>query len=71
MLLESLGKPLRCGHRSHASVALRHGSDGPIVDDVNRTGGRSESMETATDPAARMSAARLGGAVEVRPVEKY
>ena len=31
----------------------------------------AESVEAAIDMAARVPAARLGGAVEVRPVEKY
>lgn len=31
----------------------------------------AESMEAAIDLAARVPAARLGGAVEIRPAEKY
>jgi hypothetical protein len=31
----------------------------------------AESMEAATELAARIPAARLGGAVEIRPAEKY
>jgi hypothetical protein len=34
VLFELLSEPLRCGHQSHSSVAVRHGSDGPYVDDV-------------------------------------
>jgi hypothetical protein len=32
VLFELLGEPLGRGHRSHSSVAVRHGSDG--IDDV-------------------------------------
>jgi hypothetical protein len=31
----------------------------------------AESMEAAVDLAARIPAARLGGAVEIRPPDKY
>ena len=34
VLFELLGEPFRCGHRSHSSVAVRHGSDGRNVADV-------------------------------------
>jgi len=34
VLFESVGKQLRFGHRSHSSVAVRHGGDGPNIDDV-------------------------------------
>ena len=34
VLFELLGEPLRCGHRSHSSVAVRQGSDGRNIDDV-------------------------------------
>src|SRR6476661_8189545 len=34
MLFELLGKPFRCRHRSHSSVAVRHGSDARNIDDV-------------------------------------
>ncbi len=157
VLFELLGEPLRCGHRSHSSVAVRHGSDGRNIDDVteqeekmkfvllvfhgptptlpgsdrwnalpeaekqkayadyaelNKTEGitpgpplglpegartvqvrdgkvqvkngtylgesaggysvyEAESMDAAIALAARVPAARLGGAVEIRPAEKY
>jgi hypothetical protein len=151
-----LGEPLGCGHRSHSSVAVRHGSDGRNIDDVtereakmkfvmlvyqgstplpgsdrwqalpeaeqktiyadyaelNKSEGvasglppglpdalrtvqvrdgktqvkngtylaegaggyfvyEAETMDAAIALAARIPAARLGGAVEIRPAEKY
>jgi hypothetical protein len=156
VLFELFGQTLRCRHRSHSFVAIRHGSDGPNVDDVtgregdmkfvllvyqgstplpgsdrwqalseaeqkaiytdymelNKTEGvapglplglpdaartvqvrdgktqvrdgtylaegaagyavyEAESMEAAIALASRIPAARLGGAVEIRPAEKY
>jgi len=156
VLFELLGEPFRAGHRSHSSVAVRHGSDGRNIDDVteqgaamqfvlmiyqgttplpgsdrwqalseteqktiyadyaelNKTTGiaaglplglphaartvqvrdgktevkngtflaegaggyfvyEAENIEAAIALAARIPAARLGGAVEIRPAEKY
>jgi predicted enzyme related to lactoylglutathione lyase len=34
MVLELLGEPLRCGHRSHSSFAVRHCTDGREATDV-------------------------------------
>lgn len=44
VLFEWPGEPLRYGHRSHSSVAVRHGSDGPNVDDVTEQEGNVESI---------------------------
>ena len=38
VLFELLGEPLRCGHRSHSSVAVRHCTDGRDVADVTEQG---------------------------------
>jgi len=47
-------------------------SDGPFVDAKEYLGGlvflEAENLDAATALAARMPAARMGGAVEVRPI---
>ena len=50
-------------------------TDGPYVDDKGAVGGfmifEAEDLDAAIALAARVPAARLGGAIEVRPVAKY
>ena len=50
-------------------------SDGPFVDVKGAVGGffvlEAEDLAAATEVAARVPAARLGGAVEIRPVATY
>lgn len=50
-------------------------SDGPYVDAKGAVGGyfvlEAETLEAAVEVAARVPAARHGGAVEVRPVATY
>jgi hypothetical protein len=52
-----------------------HATAGPYVDPKGAVGGyvvlEADDLEAATAVAARIPAARLGGAVEVRPVERY
>ena len=47
-------------------------TDGPFVDAKEHVGGfllvQAEDLDTALDIAARIPAARMGGAVEVRPM---
>lgn len=49
--------------------------DRPYVDDDGVVGGyavfEADSIDAAIDVASRIPAARLGGAIEVRPVETY
>src|SRR5262245_56365798 len=48
---------------------------GPFVDAMGAVGGyfmlEADNLDAAIKLAARIPAARLGGAIEVRPVEKY
>jgi hypothetical protein len=61
------------------TVRVTHGeivaSDGPYVNTAGAVGGyfifEADSKEEAIALAARVPAARLGGAVEVRPCEAY
>lgn len=61
------------------TVRVRNGetvaSDGPYVDTAGAVGGyfifEADSKDEAIALAARVPAARLGGAVEVRPCEAY
>jgi hypothetical protein len=50
-------------------------ADGPYVNEAGAVGGyfvfEAESKAAAIELAARVPAARLGGAVEVRPAEAY
>lgn len=50
-------------------------ADGPYVDADRAVGGyfvfEAENLDGALELASRIPAARLGGAVEVRPVAKY
>jgi hypothetical protein len=50
-------------------------SDGPFVGITGAVGGyyvvEADDLDAAIELAARIPAARLGGAVEVRPVGKY
>ncbi len=50
-------------------------TEGPYVNDAGAVGGymifEADSKEAAIELAARVPAARLGGAVEVRPAEAY
>ena len=50
-------------------------TDGPFVDTKEAIGGwfvlEAEDLDAAIEVAARVPAARLGGAIEIRPVEKY
>jgi hypothetical protein len=50
-------------------------SDGPFVDPHGAVGGiavlEAEDLDAAVEVAARIPAARLGGAIEVRPVSTY
>jgi hypothetical protein len=50
-------------------------TEGPFVDRMGAVGGyavfEAESLEAAIELAGRVPAARLGGAVEVRPAEPY
>jgi hypothetical protein len=49
--------------------------DGPFIDDKGAVGGymvlEADDLDSAIDLAARVPAARHGGAVEVRPVATY
>jgi hypothetical protein len=101
VLFELVGEPialaafLRGGHRSHSSVAVRHGSDGPNVDDVTELikqegkmkfvlliyqgstplpgSDRWQALSEAEQKAIYTDYAEVneGGAVEIRPAEKY
>jgi len=61
------------------TVSVRNGSaqisDGSYIDTLGAVGGyfvlEADNLEAAIDVASRIPAARLGGAVEVRPVAKY
>ena len=50
-------------------------TDGPFVDAKEHVGGfclvQADDLDAALDIAARIPAARMGGAVEVRPVVEY
>jgi hypothetical protein len=50
-------------------------TDGPFVDAAGAIGGwflfEAEDLDAALEVASRVPAARLGGAIEVRPVETY
>ena len=50
-------------------------SDGPYVDERGAVGGyfilEADDLDAAVKLASRIPAARLGGAIEVRPVAKY
>ncbi|MDQ6697844.1 MAG: YciI family protein [Actinomycetota bacterium] len=50
-------------------------TDGPFVDTKEAIGGwftfEADDLDAAIELAARVPAARLGGAIEVRPVETY
>ena len=50
-------------------------TDGPFVDTKEAVGGwfvlEADDLDAALEVAARVPAARLGGAIEIRPVEKY
>src|SRR5262245_32032832 len=48
MSFELVGQRLRYEHRSHSSVAVRHGSDGLIVDDVTEPAGGMAGKQEAT-----------------------
>jgi hypothetical protein len=56
VLFELFGEPLRCGHRSHSSIAVRHGSDGRNVDDVT---GRQANMKFREQKAIYADCAEL------------
>jgi hypothetical protein len=64
------------GTESATTVRVQNGeallSDGPFVDAKEFVGGfyllEADDLDAATDLAARIPAARMGGAVEVRPV---
>ena len=61
------------------TVRVRDGrtqaSDGPYIDAMAAVGGyfvlEADNVDAAIKLASRIPAARLGGAIEVRPVEKY
>jgi hypothetical protein len=57
------------------SNGLTQVTEGPYVDASRAVGGyfifEADSLEAATRLASRIPAARLGGAVEVRPVARY
>jgi hypothetical protein len=61
------------------TVRVQDGStvttDGPYIDVKSAVGGffvlDAESLDAAVEIASRIPQARLGGAVEVRPAEKY
>lgn len=50
-------------------------TDGPFVDTKEAIGGfftlEADDLDAAIEVAAKVPAARLGGAVEIRPVEQY
>ena len=50
-------------------------TDGPFVDTKEAIGGwfvlEADDLDAAIEVAARVPAARLGGAIEIRPVETY
>ena len=64
------------GTESATTVRVQNGeallSDGPFVDAKEYIGGffllEADNLDQATDLAARVPAARMGGAVEVRPI---
>jgi hypothetical protein len=61
------------------TVIVRNGKtvahEGPFLGAMGSIGGffvlEAESMDAAVELAARVPAARYGGAVEIRPAEKY
>lgn len=52
-----------------------HTKDGPFLDDKEAVGGffvfEADDIQAAIDFASKIPAARLGGAVEIRPSAKY
>ena len=50
-------------------------TEGPFVDTMGAVGGyfvfEADSLDAAVELAARIPAARLGGAIEIRPADKY
>ena len=66
-------------HQTATSVRVRNGetltTDGPFAETKEAIGGylvfEADSREAAIELAARVPAARLGGAVEVRPVVEW
>jgi hypothetical protein len=50
-------------------------TDGPFVEPKEAIGGyyllEADDLDAAIELAARIPAARLGGAVEIRPAERY
>jgi len=72
------GLPL--GSLSQARTVTVHAgqtrcADGPFVDAIDAIGGyfivEADDVEAAVAVASQIPAARLGGAIEVRPVETY
>ena len=65
--------------RRARTVRVRDGkqlvSDGPFADTKEAVGGwfvlEADDLDAALEVAARVPAARHGGAIEIRPVEKY
>jgi hypothetical protein len=72
------GLPLGLPHKA-TTVRVQDGktvaTHGPFVDSMGAVAGyfifEAESLDAAVELAAGVPAARLGGAVEVRPVERY
>jgi hypothetical protein len=72
------GLPLGLPEKAH-TVAVQDGTtlttDGPFIDAKGAVGGyvvcEADDLDAAIELASRIPAARLGGAVEVRPVETY
>jgi hypothetical protein len=50
-------------------------TDGPVIDTKGAVGGyavlEADDLDAAIEVAARIPAARLGGAIEIRPVNTY
>jgi hypothetical protein len=78
--IEGLTPGLPLGLPDQATTVRADGAQplatpGPYVDPKGAVGGyvvlEADDLEAAVAVAARIPAARLGGAVEVRPVEKY
>jgi hypothetical protein len=73
-----VGLPLGLPEKAH-TVRVKDGkpiaSEGPFVDAMGAVGGYlifdAASLDEAIELAGRVPAARLGGAVEVRPAEPY
>jgi hypothetical protein len=72
------GLPLGLPEKAH-TVAVQDSTtvttDGPFIDANGAVGGyvvfEADDLDAAIELASRIPAARLGGAVEVRPVETY